>query len=152
MFKWLKHKAEDYFSIQEKQTIAHAIHQVELQTSGEVRVYVESKCRYVDAMDRAKEIFDKLDMHKTEAKNAVLVYVAIKDRQVAIYADEGIYKKMGIQFWNNELQLMIQNFKNEHIVEGIIKVIHDLGTALTTHFPYQKDDINELPNEVVFGK
>ena len=152
MFKWLKHKAEDYFNIQEKQAIANAIQQAELQTSGEVRVFVESKCRYVDAMDRAKEVFDKLDMHKTEAQNAVLIYVAIKHKQVAIFADEGIYQKTGVDFWNKELQIMIQYFKKENIMDGIISVVEHIGEALKTHFPYQKDDINELPNDIVFGK
>ena len=77
MFNWFKHKAEDYFTIVEKEAISNAVTQAELQTSGEVRVYVESKCSYVNAIDRAKEIFDKLDLHKTAEKNAVIIYVAI---------------------------------------------------------------------------
>ena len=152
MFNWFKHKAEDYFSLQEKQMIAHAIQQAELQTSGEVRVFVESKCNYVNAIDRAKEIFDKLNMHKTENKNAVIVYVALKHKQLAIFADDGIYKKTGVQFWNDELNLMIDYFKNENIVDGITKVVEHIGEALKTHFPFQKNDTNELPNDVVFGK
>lgn len=152
MFKWFKHKAEDYFTLQEKQAIAHAIQQAELQTSGEIRVFVESKCNYVNAIDRAKEVFDKLDMHKTEAKNAVIVYVALKHKQLAIYADEGIYQKTGVQFWNDELNVMIDHFKKENVVDGITKVVGHIGAALITHFPYQKDDVNELPNDVVFGK
>ena len=152
MFNWFKHKAEDYFSLQEKQMIAHAIQQAELQTSGEVRVFVESKCNYVNAIDRAKEIFDKLNMHKTENKNAVIVYVALKHKQLAIFADDGIYKKTGVQFWNDELNLMIDYFKNENIVDGITKVVEHIGEALKTHFPFQRNDTNELPNDVVFGK
>ena len=152
MFNWFKHKAEDYFSLQEKQMIAQAIKQAELQTSGEVRVFVESKCNYVNAIDRAKEIFDKLNMYKTENKNAVIVYVALKHKQLAIFADEGIYQKTGVQFWNDELSIMINHFKNENIVDGITKVVEHIGVALKTHFPFQKIDINELPNDVVFGK
>ncbi len=152
MLNWFKHKAEDYFTLHEKQIIAAAIQQAELQTSGEVRVFVESKCTYVNAIDRAKELFDRLDMHKTAEKNAVIVYVALKHKQVAIYADEGIYKKTGINFWNIELKEMIYHFKNEHIVDGITKVVEHIGEALKSHFPFQKDDVNELPNDVVFGK
>ncbi len=152
MFRLFKHKAEDYFTLHEKQVIAHAIQQAEMQTSGEVRVFVESKCNYVNAIDRAKEVFDKLDMHKTKEKNAVIVYVALKHKQVAIYADEGIYTKTGVQFWNDELKIMIQYFKQENIVDGITKVVDHIGDALKSHFPFQKDDVNELPNDVVFGK
>lgn len=152
MFNWFKHKAEDYFSLQEKQAIAHAVQQAELQTSGEIRVFVESKCNYVNAIDRAMELFDRLDMHKTTARNAVIIYVALKHKQVAIYADEGIYQKTGVEFWNEELNQMIQHFKNENVVDGITKVVEHIGEALKTHFPYHKDDINELPNNIVFGQ
>ncbi len=36
-----------------------------------MRVYVESHCRYMDAMDRAAEIFFSLKMEATEQRNAV---------------------------------------------------------------------------------
>ena len=152
MFNWFQHKAEDYFTLQEKQLIALAINKSELETSGEIRVFVESKCNYVNAMDRAKELFNKLDMHKTQDHNAVIVYVAIKDRQLAIYADEGIYIKTGVQFWDDELKQMINHFKQENVVDGLTKVVEHIGDALKKHFPYQKDDKNELPNDIVFGK
>ena len=152
MFNWFKHKAEDYFTIVEKEAISNAVTQAELQTSGEVRVYVESKCSYVNAIDRAKEIFDKLDLHKTAEKNAVIVYVAIKHRQLAVFADEGIYKKTTPDFWNKQIQNMIAHFNKENIAEGIITVVLQIGEALKEHFPYQSNDTNELPNVVVFGK
>ncbi len=152
MFNWFKKKAEDYFTPHEKQVITDAIRQAEKYTSGEVRVFVESKCSYVNAIDRAKELFDKLDMHKTAERNAVIVYVAIKDRQLAIFADAGIHEKVGQQFWNEQLKLMLQHFNKEYYVDGIATVVKEIGKALQTYFPYQKNDVNELPDDIVFGK
>lgn len=151
MFNWFK-KAEDYFTLAEKKQITTAIKQAENQTSGEVRVFVESKCRFVNAIDRAKELFDQLDMHKTENANAVLVYVALKDRQLAVFADDGIYQKTGANFWSDKVKEMITHFNKESFANGIAEVVLKIGEALRLHFPYQKNDTNELPDDVVFGK
>ncbi len=151
MFNLFKKKAEDFFTIQQKQAITTAIKQVEEKTSGEVRVFIESKCRFVNPIDRAKELFELLDMQKTEERNAVIVYIALKDRQMAIYADVGINQKVGNKFWNSQLQLMKTLFGKEEYVQGIIEVILQIGEALYEFFPYKKNDINELPNDIVFG-
>jgi uncharacterized membrane protein len=152
MLNWFRKKAEDCFTPHEKQIIITAIKQAEKQTSGEVRVFIESKCSYVKAIDRAKELFDKLDMYKTIERNAVIVYIAIKDKQLAIFADAGIYEKVGQQFWDERLELMLQHFNKEHYVDGIANVVKEVGEALQANFPFQKNDVNELPDDIVFGK
>jgi len=53
-------KKKEFFSASEKEQIVEAIRMAEKETSGEVRVYVESKNAFVDPIDRAKEIFYKL--------------------------------------------------------------------------------------------
>src|SRR5262245_43831070 len=105
MFSLFRKKAVDFFSPEEKEKILNAIQKVEQETSGEVRVYVENRCRFVDAIDRAAEVFYSLKMEQTAYRNGTLVYVALKDRQLAVFADEGIYQKVGINFWNNEVRL-----------------------------------------------
>jgi 5,10-methylene-tetrahydrofolate dehydrogenase/methenyl tetrahydrofolate cyclohydrolase len=152
MFNWFRDKTEDYFTPHQKDVIVAAVRQAEKQTSGEVRVFIESKCSYVNAIDRAKELFEKLDMHKTEERNAVIVYVAIKHRQLAIFGDAGIYEKVGQKFWDEQLKQMLQHFNREDFVEGIATVVNHIGQALYQHFPYQKNDVNELPDDIVFGK
>ena len=74
----------NFFSEEEKQRIIDSIRSAELQTSGEIRVFLESRCRFVDPLDRAAEIFWGLKMDQTEDKNAVLVYVAIRDHQYGV--------------------------------------------------------------------
>ena len=153
MFSFFRKKSSSFFSEEEKQTITSAIQQAERKTSGEVRVYIESKCSYVNAIDRAVEIFGKLNMHQTQQRNAVLVYVAVKDRQLAIFGDEGIHQKVGNDFWNNAVKQMVQHFNKNNYAVGIAEIVIAIGDALQHHFPYdEKTDINELPDDIVFGK
>lgn len=150
-FPWQKKK--EFFTAEENDQLVKAIQQAEQRTSGEVRLFVESKCRFVDAVDRAKEIFLQLQMEKTELRNATLIYVAVADRQAAVFGDEGIHQKVGEKYWQEVVRKMIQEFKGENLVTGIRTAISALGEALSIHFPYNPEtDKNELPDDIVFGK
>ena len=152
MFSIFKKKKE-FFNADEKGRIVEAIHLAEHRTSGEVRVFVESHCSYMDAIDRAAEIFLKLQMQNTVDRNAVLVYVAVKDRQLAVFGDEGIHKKVGNEYWNIKVKEMIAHFNKENYADGIRQCVLDIGEALQSHFPYNKiTDKNELPDDIVFGR
>ena len=146
-------KKKDFFTEEEKLQVIEAVRNAEKRTSGEVRVFVESRCSYMDAIDRAKEIFVDLKMYETVDRNAVLVYVALKDKQLAVFGDEGIHSKLGNEYWNAEVRKMISKFNKENYAEGLKEVVTDIGEALTQHFPYKNDtDKNELPDDIVFGK
>jgi uncharacterized membrane protein len=153
MFQLFKKKSNNFFSEPEKEMIASAIKTAERSTSGEVRVFVESKCRFMNALDRAAEMFGELKMHQTQQRNGVLVYIALKDRQLAVYGDEGIHQKVGVEFWNTSVKEMVQYFNKENYAQGIAEVVIKIGNALKQHFPYdEKGDTNELSDEVVFGR
>jgi len=146
-------RKKEFFTDEEKQIIVEAVQKAEQRTSGEIRVFVEHRCRYVNAIDRAVEIFENLQMHKTKLRNAVIVYVATKDRQLAVYGDEGIHQKVGNEYWANEVVKMINAFNRDNIAEGIAQCVKNIGEALSTHFPYDRNtDKNELPDDIVFGR
>lgn len=136
-----------------QQKVITAIQDAERRTSGEIRVFVESRCKFVDPLDRAMELFFGLKMDQTQARNGVLVYVAIKDRQLALYGDKGIHEKVGTAFWDQQVRHMLTHFNRADYADGIAGVVTGIGEALYRHFPYDRDsDTNELPDDIVFGK
>ena len=145
-------KQQPFFTAEEQRQLVEAIRNAESHTSGEVRVFVESHCKYVDPVDRAKEIFFNLKMDHTQDRNAVLFYIALKDHQLALFGDEGIYTRLGAEYWNKEVRLIIDAFSRQDIIGGICKCVTDIGSALKQQFPYEKNDKNELPDEIIFGK
>lgn len=151
LFPWKKKIS--LLNEEDTRLIVKAIRHAEQETSGEVRVYIESRCRWMDAIDRAAEIFFLLKMEKTELRNATLVYVALKDRQLAVFGDEGIHQKVTDAYWNKVVTEMLASFNQANYAEGIANCVLQIGTALKTHFPFNKDtDKNELPDEIVFGR
>lgn len=150
---WRFSRKKPFFTEEENEKIIHSIQEAEMQTSGEIRIFVENRCKYVDALDRATEIFSNLQMEKTELRNAVLFYIAIKDKQLAIFADKGIHEATGHDYWKDAVKEILSVFSKDNVVAGITTSIYKIGEALKTHFPYDKDvDKNELPDTIVFGK
>lgn len=133
------------------QRIEKAITQAEMKTSGEIRVYVEEKCQG-ETLDRAAEVFEKLEMHKTALRNGVLFYLATKDKKFAILGDGGINTKVGKDFWNEIKSTMLEFLKNGDLNSSLETGINMAGDALSNHFPYDAlTDKNELSNEIVKG-
>ena len=151
LFPWQKKKS--FFTEEENRLVVKAIRHAEQRTSGEVRVFVESKCSWVDAIDRAAEIFFTLKMEQTEQRNAVLVYVAVKDRQLAVFGDEGIHNKVGTEYWHKLVAEMLSTFSRDNYAKGIAECVIQIGDALHSNFPFDRGtDKNELPDEIVFGR
>jgi len=140
-------------STPEQQQVVAAIQAAEQQTSGEIRVYIERRCKFVDPLDRAVEIFAALNMQNTAARNGVLVYIALKDRQLAIFGDQGIHEKVGTAFWNEKVRNILGHLTRADYAGGIARIVGEIGAALQQHFPYDKGtDKNELPDDIVFGR
>lgn len=146
-------RKKKFFTDEESHLIVKAIRQAEKKTSGEVRVFVESRCSWMDAIDRASEVFFSLKMEKAEQRNAVLVYIAIKDRQLAVFGDKGIHEKVGIEYWTKVVGEMLASFNKNDYAKGIAECVIQVGDALQEHFPYDREtDKNELPDDIVFGR
>ena len=99
------------------------------------------------------KFFFKLKMENTKHRNAVLLYIAMNDHELALFADEGIYKRAGEEYWNNAVKNMINQFTKDNISNGIEQCVKQIGETLKEEFPYiDSEDQNELPDEIVFGK
>jgi len=142
--------AINFFSKEEKEVIKSAVKEAELNTSGEIRVHIDNQCKE-DVMDRAAWWFGKLEMQKTEQRNGVLFYLAVKDHKFAILGDAGINAVTPEDFWDQIKEQMLESFKEGAFTNGLKEGILMAGEALKSHFPYQDDDVNELSDEISFG-
>ena len=134
-----------------KLQITNAIRVAETNTSGEIRVHIEKHCKS-DVLDQAAYVFEKLEIHKTELRNGVLFYLALEDHKFAILGDAGINQKVSGNFWENIKEGVVAKFKEGLYSEGLAEGIVKAGEQLKEHFPYQDDDVNELSDEISFGK
>jgi uncharacterized membrane protein len=144
--------AKHLFSNEQQKSILMAIREAERDTSGEVQVHIENRCKKA-TMDRAVEVFATLKMHKTKLRNGVLFYLAIEDHKFAILGDAGINAVVPHNFWESIKENMQKHFKEGRFTEGLTEGIQEAGKQLHQHFPYdKKGDRNELSDDISFGK
>ena len=134
---------------EEDQRVVEAIRQAERNTSGEIKVHIENRCKG-DVEQRSLFIFDKLKLNETQLHNGVLIYLAIKDHKFAILGDKGINDVVEDNFWNDVKDLMQNQFKEGRFAEGLEQGIMRCGEKLKAYFPYQSDDINEIPDDISY--
>jgi len=144
-------KASTFFSKEQQAQILAAVKEAEMETSGEIRVHIESSLKG-DVLDRAAWLFKKLGMHNTAERNGVLFYLAVNDRKFAIIGDAGINAKVPGGFWDDISELLKNNFKEGKFTEGLSEGILLAGKHLKIHFTHKPDDVNERPDEISFDK
>ena len=144
-------KVENFLTQAEEQEIVVAIGKAEKNTSGEIRVHIEKETS-IAAIDRAVEVFQSLEMENTRERNGVIIYVAVKSKQFAIYGDKGINEKVSDDFWDCTKDVIAKHFQNGDFKQGLIEGILNAGEQLKKHFPYQDDDTDELSNEISKGE
>jgi uncharacterized membrane protein len=138
------------FSESDLAQIRDAISEAEKQTSGEIRVHIDKKC-FGNPVKKAIRIFNMLNMHNTNQRNAVLIYVATQHQKLAIIGDEGINAHVPDHFWDDERELMISYFKQASYVRGLCEGIAKVGEQMKLTFPSTQDDVNELDNDITLG-
>ncbi len=143
--------AHSFLNPDEEKQVLEAIGQAELNTSGEIRVHLETECKK-EVLARAKEVFHHLKMHKTKLRNGVLFYVATESKHFAILGDQGINEKVELTFWDSTKDLVLHHFKQGERALGLALGIHKAGVKLKTFFPYQQNDQNELSDEISTGE
>ena len=142
-----------FLSDADARRVVDAIGAAEAKSRGEIRVHVEKRCKGGDPIARARVVFEKLGMTRTELRCGVLVYVATEHRLFAVIGDRGIDEKVGAEFWTDVAAAMARRFAAGEFAEGLVEAIGRVGDALAAHFPRdaERRDVDELPDEISFG-
>ncbi len=134
----------------ELDAVTAAVRAAEAGTSAEIRVHLDSTCPG-DALARATTIFERLGMHRTAARNGILLYVAVEDRKLAVLGDAAIHARVAGDAWARLVETLAAHFEEGRRGDGLIAAVRDAGALLRRHFPRGPDDRNELADEVSLG-
>ena len=128
-----------------------AIRQAETCTSAEVKVVLARHC-WGRIKTRARKIFGELGLDRTEQHNGVLLLLIVSNREFLLYGDQGIHEKVGQGFWDDVCRQMLDAFRREEFAAGICQCVRLVGEKLAQHFPHQRDDVDEISNEIVYRR
>ena len=139
---------KNFFSEEQIKLINACIIKAELGNTGEIRLHVEANCED-DPVKRATVLFHRLHMHKTKYRNAVLFYLAVNHKKLAVVGDKAIHEKVSDEFWHKVKDHVISRFKEAKYAEGLCEGIEMTGEMFSKYF--KGDTKNQLPDEISFG-
>ena len=137
---------EDLLPAADQERVLAAIRRAEATTSGQVKVHLDAHC-IGRARRRAERLFVRLGLSHTRDRNAVLLYVAVRDRKYAILGDTGIHEAVGSAFWEAAAARMRDAFARGALGAGLVGAIEAIGEKLAERFPPGSTG-NEIPDDI----
>ena len=131
-------------------SLVEAIQTAEDHSTGEIRIHIDSTTEGNNA-EIAFEVFKKLCKDQTAERNAVLFHVNFEQHYLTIIGDEGIHKKVKQSFWDTLHDEITAEFAKENYHNGLKEAILKTGFELKKYFPFEGENINELPNDLSFS-
>lgn len=138
--------AAAFFSESDAARVTEAVRAAEAATAGEIVVCVKRRCWALDVGKAARREFRRLGLARTRDRTGVLLYIAPSRRRAAIWADEGIYAKVGQAELDTCLGGLLDAFREGRYADGAVGAVARIGARLAEHFPRKADDTNELPD------
>jgi len=110
---------------------------------------VPKRVRYARAHENAVKQFLARNIHLTEARTGVLIFVSLAERYAEVVADSGINGKVQQDEWNRIVADLIASAADHRLTEGFVDAIENVGKLLAANFPWRSDDKNELDDHLV---
>ena len=142
-------RTKEFLSKLEHDRIVDTIREAESKTSGQIRIYIQRGKLRVDTLIAAQKKFHRLGMHKTRARNAVLIFVVPRAHKFAVVGDNAVHEKCGREFWQRLIDAMRAHFQNEKFSRALVETIEETGKTLAAHFPKRSTGGNELPDDII---
>jgi uncharacterized membrane protein len=143
---------DKYLTNYDLERIKEEIAKVEQTTSGEIKLSVRQKRKLHEKLFNPHELairdFERLGIANTRDKTGVLIFIIFNERYYDILADEGINSKIHHSVWIGIESRIIQEFRNEGYLNGILHIIDRIGSILKQEFPLRSGDVNELSDDV----
>ena len=133
-------KPYEFLNCLDQAAVVAAIREAERGTSGKIRVFVSLKTPPKDGVySVALREFKRLGLNHVGDRNAVLLYIAPKTREVAIVADEGIQSKSGALPWRQIIASFASEIKLRDVTPAVCGAIHAIGKTLAKYYSRKEE-------------
>ncbi len=110
---------------------------------------VPRSVRQAHAHRRATEQFLVQNLHTTESRTGILIFVSLAEHHAEILADTGIDARVPAGTWQSIVDQLTDDIGHDRPAQGFITAIGEAGRHLAQHFPPGTADPNELPDHLI---
>lgn len=101
------------------------------------------------AIRRAEHFFIREEVFLTKERTGILIFVALFEHEVVVFADEGINRVVKQETWNQLIYDTVYAIKEKNMSAGLINAIKRSAEILREKgIEIRPDDIDELPNQL----
>jgi len=111
--------------------------------------FVPMRLRYRYAHANAVKQFLARNVHITEARTGVLLFVSLAERYAEVVADAGIDRRVDQSAWDGVVRTLVEHAAGDRLADGFVAAVAAVGALLERHFPRDELDVNELDDHVV---
>jgi len=110
---------------------------------------IPSSVKKQRAARHAREQFFLQNLHQTEDRTGVLVFVSVAEHYVEIIVDTAIAKAVDNTLWQKTVDEFIAHIRRGEIATGFDNTIEQCREILWEHFPAPEGRPDELPNHLI---
>lgn len=120
-----------------------------LMPAGIRSALVPKGIKQLHAHRRAVEQFLVQNLHTTDGRTGVLLFVSVAERYAEIIADRAIDEKVPNGTWKKIIEKLTASIGAGQPTDGFVAAIDAIGAVLAEHFPPGSGDPNELPDHLI---
>ena len=120
-----------------------------LMPRGVRRLLVPAYVKRQMARRRAREQFLAQNLHLTDKRTGVLIFVSVAERYAEIIADQGVHERVPPGTWDGIVRALTREIGAGDAADGFVHAIEAVGRHLAQHFPPGALDADELPNRLI---
>lgn len=113
------------------------------------RFFLSSERTDLAVREAAEAAFFREALYETRDANGILLYISVLEHRVWVLGDRGINEKIDQTAWQGIVDMVIRGIKEGKSCDAICDAVSQIGQILQEHFPYKKDDQDELHNLII---
>jgi len=99
--------------------------------------------------EAAEAAFFREALYETRDANGILLYISVLEQRVWVLGDRGINEKIDQEAWQEIVETVVRGIKEGNRCDALCSAVTRIGSILEEHFPYRKDDQDELHNLII---
>jgi len=118
--------------------------------NSKLRVWmIPTSIKHQRAARHAREQFFLQNLHETQGRTGILLFVSVAEHYVEIIVDTAIADVVNNDTWSDTVNDFIKQVRNGNIAEGFEQTIEHCRVVTWEHFPTSQRNPDELPNHLI---
>lgn len=98
----------------------------------------------------AREMFYDDDLQTTQNRNALLIFVSLRERRIEFLPDKSLQQRVPFHIWDELLKTALEQKAKENLVHWLAHTVVHAARVLKAYDPAQPDNPDEITNNIRF--